>query len=70
MARRNSWIRSTFGTKWNIWDFMLLFVIIAYPIYIISTEGIKFLLEDLAGLVYAVVVASFIVKRVVNKASR
>lgn len=73
MAKKNivqRWIKRNFGNKFNIWDVVLLALIIGSVWYLYNLYGIQGFYEELAtGIFYAVIIG-FIVNRVRTKARR
>lgn len=63
-------IKSTFGRKFNGWDILLLSLLIGYPVYIITQEGLKGLITEIASYIYAAIIIVWIVNVLLKKAKK
>ena len=63
-------LKSTFGSKFNIWDVILIFLLVAYPIYVITQEGVEGIFTEIASYIYAAIIISWIGNKIVSRAKK
>jgi len=75
MAKKGFW-RRTFGKKFNIWDFLLLSLLLSYPTYLFYTlnwdflELSKTLLNSVGAFIWGGILVAYLVRLIVNKAKK
>lgn len=71
MARRKkSLLKRMFGKQFNIWDVILLALLLIYPIVLIMRNGWGALFLDIAGYVYGGVIAVYLVSIIKRRAAK
>ncbi|MFW6030518.1 MAG: hypothetical protein ACOCRO_09780 [Halanaerobiales bacterium] len=68
-AAKKTW-RAYFGEKFNLWDLVLLILLLGSSYYILVTEGIDFLMESTASWVYGSLILGLIINQIVKKARK
>lgn len=78
MARRKSrkWWKNIFGTRFDIWDLILISIIIGYPAYIITSQNLnlaqffQMMLAEVGQYIWSAILIALIVKLIVNRAKK
>ncbi|MEK6880676.1 MAG: hypothetical protein AABY22_13750 [Nanoarchaeota archaeon] len=70
MAKRNSYVKKTFGKTFNIFDLILLIILIGYTRYYLKNfGGVAFLIE-LSGEIFYVLISLFILNFFLKRVRR
>lgn len=62
--------RGLFGKTWDVWDAVLLLLILASGFYLLQQGGWETLLNKFASAVFVIFIASFVIKRIKKKAKK
>ena len=70
MARKKKFWKRLFGDRFNIWDVILLVLLLGSGYYLFANYGVEYLIESTATWIFGSLILGLILNQIVKRANR